>query len=192
MWNLYFVRHGQTDRNAQNKMNPWDVDSLLNQNWIKQAMKAWKEAKNQWITFDLIISSPLKRALDTAQLIAKEIWYNKKIETDERLKEQYAWALKDYSHDDIKKEFKVENSKEMRKIFKSIIYNKKEDIIEFSDRVSKFYNGIKNQNKNILIVAHSWVSRIILMNAEKLDFEYAIYEMPSTPNATIIKLKNKI
>ena len=193
-WNIYFVRHGQTDRNIEKKMNPWDVNSLLNQTWIIQAINCWKEIKKQWISFDIIISSPLKRALKTAELIKKEIWFKSKIKIDKRLEEQYAWILKNYTHKQIKSEFNVKSNEEIRRIFKNKKYNEIEDIMEFSKRVTNFYNEIKEKykNKDILIVSHTWVSRIIFINSEKRDFEKSVYKIRSIPNATIIKLNNEI
>lgn len=188
MWNIYFIRHGQTDRNLNKQMNPWDIDSELNAKWIEQAKNVWKEIFKAGIQFDIIISSPLKRALNTAEMISKEIWYTKKIKTDKRLKEQLAWELKDYTHEKLKNEFKTTNNEEIRRIFKDIKYNKIEDIKDFYSRVTDFYGEIKNTDKNILIISHTWVSRILLINSEWLDFEYAIYKMDSTPNWKLIKL----
>lgn len=190
MGNIYFVRHWQTDRNLKKMMNPWDVDSLLNDTWVQQAISAGQKAFQDNITFDIIISSPLKRALDTAKIIAKEVWYTWEILLDNRLKEQFAWKFKDYTHTQLKEEFNIESDEEIRRLFKSKEYNQIEDILEFSDRVTEVYKEIiqKYQEKNILIVGHSGVARIILMNSEKLDFQTAVYEADSTPNATIIKL----
>ena len=47
MWKTYFVRHGETDRNALKMMNPWDVDSELNEKWIQQAISAGQKAYGQ-------------------------------------------------------------------------------------------------------------------------------------------------
>jgi len=183
-WTIYFVRHGHTYRNIQNIMNPWEVDSLLNDKWIEQAIDAWIKAKNDNITFDIIISSPLSRALDTAKLIAKETWYKEKIILNSKLVEQYAWVFKDSSHDDIKKEFNVESTEEIRRIFKSIKYNKKEDISDFIKRISEFYKEVteKYSEKNILIVWHSWVCRVILWLSKGIDLDKAIYKNSSVPN----------
>ncbi len=190
-WKIYFVRHWQTDRNIEWKMNSWDIDSKLNKTWINQAIDAWKKANIEWLKFDIIISSPLIRAVDTAKIIAKETWFKWKIILDERLKEQMAWVLKNYTHAEIKKQFNIETKVEIRKIFKSKKYNKVEDILEFKKRVTEFYNEILEvySDKIVLIVWHSWTSRIIFMNSQKLDFEETIFKNPSIPNWIILNIK---
>jgi hypothetical protein len=55
--------------------------------------------------------------------------------------------LKDYSHNDIRKEFNIESLYDIRKIFKSKEYNKKEDISDFIARVSEAFNEIKEKYK---------------------------------------------
>jgi len=78
-WNVYFVRHGESERNVTPwLMNPWDVDSPLTDKWIKQAIEAWKQAKEEWMKFDIIISSPLSRAYDTAVKLQKRLDINEK------------------------------------------------------------------------------------------------------------------
>jgi len=53
--------------------------------------------------------------------------------------------LKDYSHNDIRKEFNIESLYDIRKIFKSKKYNKKEDISDFITRVTEVFNEIKEK-----------------------------------------------
>lgn len=191
-WNVYFVRHGETDRNNWKAMNPWDVNSELNDNWISQAIEAWKKAKVAWISFDVIISSPLIRTIDTANLIAKEIWFNWEILIDKRFSEQSAWALKDYTHEQIKNEFNVQSNYEMRKIYKSIKYNKVEDLVNFDNRVLEAYLEIskKYKWKNVLIVGHTWSFRPINRYLNKLSMDVSHYKLESIPHSQIIKLPN--
>ena len=193
-WKIYFIRHWQTNRNLINQMNPWDVDSELNETWLKQALEAWKKAKKDWMIFDIIISSPLKRALNTAEIIWRETWYEWEILTDDRLKEQFAWVFKDYNHDQLEKEFNAPETEKRRIIFKSKKYNKKEDIIEFYNRVTEIYKEIENKYswKKVLIVWHTGVSRILFINSQDIDFYTAVYQMKSTPNWIIIDLSKKI
>ncbi len=191
MTNLYFVRHWETDRNIKWMMNPWDIDSELNINWINQAINAGKKWKKEWLRFDIIISSPLKRTIKTAKLIAENIWYKWEILTDDRLKEQMWWVLKNYTHKEMKKEFNLKTTEEVRRFFKNKKNNKSEDILEFRDRVSEVYEDTKNKykGKNILLVWHSWVSRILLFKSRKnLDFEHIVYKEKWIENSKIIKL----
>ncbi len=78
---LYIVRHGETGYNKMGLLQG-RTDIPLNQNGIEQAKKAKTELEH--INFDLVISSPLKRALETAEIIAP----NKEIQIDARLNER--------------------------------------------------------------------------------------------------------
>ena len=80
---IYIIRHGQTDLNRKRVLQG-RVDQPLNEEGIAQAQEAGERLRAQGVTFDRIISSPLKRAMDTALIIAGE---NVPQQTDERLLE---------------------------------------------------------------------------------------------------------
>lgn len=63
---LYVVRHGQTNWNVENRFQG-QIDTELTDVGKQQAQKLSEKLKN--IDFDLILSSPLKRAIDTANII---------------------------------------------------------------------------------------------------------------------------
>ena len=79
---LYIIRHGKTIWNAEKKLQGI-TDIELNQEGKEKAVTLGKKLKD--IPFDLIYSSPLKRAFTTASLIKGE--RNIKIRTAERLTE---------------------------------------------------------------------------------------------------------
>ena len=79
---LYIIRHGKTIWNAEKRLQG-RTDIELNQEGKEKAVNLGKKLKD--IPFDLIYSSPLKRAFTTASLIKGE--RNIKIITDERLTE---------------------------------------------------------------------------------------------------------
>ena len=68
---LTLVRHGETDYNKENKVNGGNVDTVLNATGKKQVQDLAKKLKKQ--KFDLIISSDLSRAVETAEIISKEL-----------------------------------------------------------------------------------------------------------------------
>ncbi len=76
MKHLFLIRHGQTDFNKLNKPQG-SLNIPLNSEGIKQATKTTeflvyiKNALN--INFDLILSSTMQRAKETAEIIQKEI-----------------------------------------------------------------------------------------------------------------------
>ncbi|MDO8468197.1 MAG: class I tRNA ligase family protein [Candidatus Peribacter sp.] len=65
---LTLVRHGETDLNKQDKVNGGNTDSLLNETGRAQVHALAKKLKKQ--KFDVIISSDLKRAVETAEILS--------------------------------------------------------------------------------------------------------------------------
>ena len=64
---IYIVRHGQTDMNSR-KVLQGRSDYPLNDAGIAQAQKAADELRH--ISFTKVYTSPLKRAVQTAEIIA--------------------------------------------------------------------------------------------------------------------------
>jgi probable phosphoglycerate mutase len=79
---FWFLRHGETDWNAQN-LSQGNVDIPLNETGLAQARSAALLLRNRGITS--IISSPLSRAKVTADIAAKTL--NLPVEVDEGLRE---------------------------------------------------------------------------------------------------------
>ncbi len=77
---IYFIRHGQTETNKANRLQGHS-DIPLNDVGREQAGTAAAWFRTQGITFDLIYSSPLIRAIDTAGIIAPDV----PVLTDERI-----------------------------------------------------------------------------------------------------------
>jgi uncharacterized phosphatase len=87
MKRLYFIRHGLTEMNKLGLFSGI-TETPLTAEGRKQAKKAGQSAKDLGI--DLIVSSPLERALETAQIIAKEIGYTPaEIQTNKLLIERH-------------------------------------------------------------------------------------------------------
>lgn len=63
---IYIIRHGETDFNRQGRIQG-QVDNPLNENGIRLGKLTGEGLRD--VKFDLIISSPLKRALQTADLV---------------------------------------------------------------------------------------------------------------------------
>ena len=73
---LYFIRHGESTFNANHAWNG-SSDMPLTPKGREQAKEAGRKAREAGLVFDVIISSPLSRALDTAKLVASELDYPK-------------------------------------------------------------------------------------------------------------------
>ena len=77
---IYIIRHGQTELNNANVLQGRS-DCPLNENGITQAREVGQWLMDQGIVFSYVYSSPLQRAVRTAELIARE----KLIVVDDRL-----------------------------------------------------------------------------------------------------------
>lgn len=91
MKQLYFIRHGLSENNKLRRFTG-HFDSPLADEGREQAKNAGRNAKG--IDIDLIISSPLARALETAKIVGNEIGYpEQKIEINPLLIERNYGAL---------------------------------------------------------------------------------------------------
>ena len=77
---IYIIRHGQTETNKANLLQGRS-DIPLNDAGREQAKSAAGWFRSRRITFDLVYSSPLIRAVETAGIIAPDV----PIQTDERI-----------------------------------------------------------------------------------------------------------
>lgn len=86
MKTVYFVRHGESQANADGLIAGSKNDSPLTQKGLEQASATAEVLRA--IPIDLIISSPLLRAKDTAKRIAEELGYKDEIHTEPLLTER--------------------------------------------------------------------------------------------------------
>ena len=143
---IYIVRHGQTDWNKIGK-NQGQTDIPLNEVGISQAYEVKEKLKD--IKFDIVFSSPLKRAFETAKIIA-----GNNVIVDDRLIERGNGLLEGKTKDEMIEIIEKE------KIDMTDIDNDKfgiESIRHLQERVDNFLNEItsKYKDKNILIVTHA-------------------------------------
>ena len=148
---ILMVRHGQTDWNVEKKVQG-KADIELNENGIEQAKITSEKLKDRKI--DVIISSPLKRAKQTAEIINQKL--NCPIYIEEGIAERDFGEFES----EYKNEFDFEGFWSYEKNLK---YDKAENIRDFFERI---YNALDNiiekyNDKNVLIVSHGGVSRVV-------------------------------
>ena len=173
---IYIVRHGETDWNIKG-LYQGSKDTELTEVGIAQAEELKEKLKE--ISFDVVISSPLKRAYDTARIITGST----NIEKDARIIERIGGDLEGRT---LKEAFSLvdfNNPNENR-------YNI-ENINDFKKRINDFINDIneKYKNKNILIVTHAGVCVCIRCIFEGEPKENA-FEKYKIGNCEIIKYDN--
>ncbi|MBO5998893.1 MAG: histidine phosphatase family protein [Lachnospiraceae bacterium] len=83
---IYVVRHGETDLNAKKVMQGW-LDEPLNRNGRELAALTGQAMKAEGIRFDECISSPLRRAKETVEIILRESGNDIPVVTDDRIRE---------------------------------------------------------------------------------------------------------
>ena len=143
---VYLVRHGQCDSNVIGRYNFIDED--INEVGIKQAEDLREKIKD--IDYDIVISSPLIRALHTAKMINVN---NKEILLDERLVERKHGSLEGKSVD-------VTDREEYWNYYTNVKYGTEERIPDLCNRVKEFLDELKDKKyRSVLIVAHSGVSK---------------------------------
>ena len=141
---IYIVRHGEVPHNVLNNNKNED----LNETGIKQALDLREKIKD--IDYDIIICSPLIRAIHTANIVnVKE----KKMIIDIRLEERNPGSLSGQP-------IEITNREEYWNYNTFIQYGTSENIQLFFNRIFDFLDELKNKNyKSVLIVAHSGVSK---------------------------------
>lgn len=168
---IYFVRHGQTDFNIDKGYANSDIDHPLNETGILQAKQTRDQLKGK--SFDVIVSSPLRRAKKTTEIINE--YHNLEIEFDERIKERYFDQLSrkldlDMWHKtfDFDNELIVEGGERASDFF-SRVYN-------FLDELSAKYG-----DKTILVVSHGGVRN---------TFDAYFHQLPWRGNLRINRTDN--
>lgn len=172
---IYIVRHGQTNWNLE-KRNQGRIDIELNETGIKQAKELAEKLSKE--KFDLVFSSPLKRAIKTANIICKN-----NIILDERIIERHNGDL----------EGKLKSEYEGLIDFSDLNENRHgiEPLPVFRKRIKDFFDEIleKYTNKNILIVTHAGISIYAkcYFEGEPKDGNYNNYKLK---NCQILRYNN--
>lgn len=158
MTEVIFVRHGESIMNKEKLFCGW-TDSELTERGKDQAMEAARKLTNEKI--DLMVSSDLKRCLDTARIINNN--RNSSILIETGLRELNFGGWEGLSYNEIKKRYPKE-----AQCWENDHINYKvpmgESLKEMYKRANDSFEKIikENTGKAILIVSHSGIIRGIL------------------------------
>ena len=147
---LYVVRHGETLENANNCL-VGRINSSLTENGIEQAKKISNYFKNKKI--DIIVSSPLDRCKQTAQIISNNM-----------IPIIYSDSLLGRNHGEFTGKPKESiNFDEYWNYNKNIQYKSAESVKDLYNRVAKLIEDIKEKyyDKTLIIVTHSGIMRVL-------------------------------
>lgn len=152
MGHLYFIRHGETVWNVENKICG-STDVELTELGHKQGFEAGKKILEAGIKADAILHSPLMRAADTAKHISDITGIPAVMEP--RLKEQHFGRWESTPRD----------SKEFEKTKESFVYSYDggESTLRVAQRVYNLLDEIKEEaeEKTYILVAHNGISRVV-------------------------------
>jgi probable phosphoglycerate mutase len=149
---IYSTRHGETQWNLENRI-VGITDLPLTDRGIEQAAMLAENVKNIG-DIDIIISSPMKRARQTAQFTADALGLS--VITDERLRE---WDYGSFEGLDRYADGFYENKRQ----FGVKMKDGGESLLQLAHRVYSVLDEIieKYSDKNVLIVSHGGVCRVI-------------------------------
>lgn len=104
MIKLVLVRHGESLWNKENKFTGW-TDVELSDKGIKEAIDAGKKLKEDNYNFDIVYTSVLKRSIDTANIILKQMNDDVTIKRSYKLNERHYGALQGLNKDEMRKKY---------------------------------------------------------------------------------------
>ena len=150
MSRLYFVRHGQTIWNVENKICG-ATDIALTQLGHQQAIETGERILAEGITADEILYSPLIRARDTAIHIAEVTGIPSRVEP--RLIEQNFG----------KYESTARNGEEFQLAKRQFIstYEGGESMLRLAQRIYNLLDDLKADGRDFIIVAHNGIARVV-------------------------------
>lgn len=173
MKNILLIRHGQSEWNKLNLFTGFKNVELSDQG-IEEANNAGQSFKNLDMQFDIVYTSELKRAQDTAKIILENLdqWKNlndqQKIITDSNLNERDYGDLTGLDKKETADKFGEEQVHKWRRGYSDQPPNGEslEDVVSrvrkyFDDEIMKSINN--SDYNNILIAAHGNSLRALLI-----------------------------
>ena len=181
--NLLMIRHGEIPSNI-NKVYAGRSSEHLTEKGVRQARQVSEKLKS--LKIDALYSSPIQRALQTAQILSEDIGVD--LEVDDAFRELEMGPWEGLSENDVAKEYPGEWS----------IWNSDPTKLRLAGRetldklrgrvltgVKSIYN--KAKDRNVVIVTHVAIIRVLLLWHEKKSLN--LYKSIHIPNAEIFKIK---
>jgi probable phosphoglycerate mutase len=150
MGKIYFVRHGETVWNVENKICG-KSDSPLTENGHAQAVETGKKILEMGIKADMILCSPLSRARDTAQHISEV--------TGIPMREELRLIEQNFG----KYEATARNGKEFQEAKKQFLnrYGDGESMFQLAQRIYNLLDDLKADGGDYILVAHNGIARVV-------------------------------
>lgn len=163
MIRIILARHGQTEWNLLGKTQGHG-DSPLTEVGISQAHDIKRALKD--VVIDVVYSSDLKRAYDTASIAVEGREVN--IIPTTKLREMGFGDWEGKTIPEITKEYR-DLYRDWRNIPDEIVFPNGESLKNIEDRVSSLIDEIKREHegKTVLLVSHSIAMRVLLLHILK-------------------------
>lgn len=146
---LLLMRHGESEDDLTNQYGGW-TDLSLTDEGKKQIENKITEIKKINIDFDIILSSPLKRAKETAEILSEKL--NIAVEILEYVKERNTYGLLSGM---VKEEAGQKYPDQVKKLNKGDYVDGSERYEDLLARVKKSFEMIKNSgHSNVIVVSH--------------------------------------
>lgn len=164
---LYVTRHGETDYNVHGRYSG-STDIPLNENGINQAHQLAEKIKD--IPFDIIISSSLIRAMQTAEIVNAVL--NLPVIANEKLVERNVGVYEGLTREECQSKYPELWNRRCTSQLDDAPDNG-ETIRQAYDRVTSALREIENIyfDKTILLICHGFVSRVINKYYKNLSFD---------------------
>lgn len=164
---LVLLRHGESEWNKENKFTGF-TDVELSANGIEEAKAAGRSLKN--IKFDVVFTSTLKRAYNTASLAMTEAGQQHDFVKHDDLRERDYGDLTGLNKDEMRKKFGEEQVHIWRRSY-DVRPPGGESLKDVVDRVRPYYlehiKPLLDEGKNVLIAAHGNTLRAMLIILEE-------------------------
>ena len=171
--NLILIRHGQSEWNALNQFTGWK-DPDLTAKGIEEAHNAGMIINNLKINFDLVFTSALIRAQNTAEIILKEINQSLSTIKNQALNERNYGDLAGLNKDDARKRWGDEQVHIWRRSY-DVPPPGGESLKDTGERVLPFF--MKEilphvcEGKNVLVAAHGNSLRSLIKFLDNISDE---------------------
>ncbi len=175
MLKIYIARHGQDLDNLNGILNG-HRDQLLTEKGVEQANEVAGKIKEAGITLDIVYSSPLKRALETAEIISKTLGASKPV-IEPLLIERNFGVMTGQKVADIEKMCSPDILRaEIITYFLKV--KNGETFPEVLSRAKVLLDKIKIQHKDgsVLLVTHGDIGKMIYASYYNLDWQNVLLQ----------------
>lgn len=170
---LILIRHWETENNVK-QISTWHANIWLTEKGIEQTHQAGQALVDQNIDIDLIYSSTLIRARQTADIIKSIIWTTWwDINTSDLMTERDLWLQTNQPRENRVRITQLPEKEKQKEMIKLHI----ESDESLDSRIKQFMDILDKSNKeNILLIWHRWwfrrlLSKVLSKNISENDLK---------------------